>query len=394
MVSDTATTRAEHVLYVGSLTQRHSGASQWMLQLARRMPEHGWQSTAVLPDDDGIATKYRDVGVEFRVFPTPPLRSRRSPLGHLIALFTSLLATLRVAFLCRRERVDVVHVNDVRFAYLLVGGVLGGAGTVCHVRANFRSRRLRRVLGYLVVTLADEVVCVSDRTREFMFESVGHDDTHVRVVRDGLPSPERFDGLPDGTTFREEFGFGDEFLAVQVSKLTANKAQDRLLDAAAADGDFAVAIVGGSVEGHEGYARSIREQADRIDRVQAVGFYENLTTALAAADVVVHVPRHEDPFPGVVLEGMLSGTPVVGSRNGGIPEQLDGECGILVPGQDAADAIAEAILTLKNDPERRRKMGRRARQRALEEFSTDEHLRSIDAVYRRVVGVAREQPTA
>jgi len=116
------------------------------------------------------------------------------------------------------------------------------------------------------------------------------------------------------------------------------------------------------------------------------GFYPDITEALAAADVVVHVPKHEDPFPGVVLEGMLAGCPVIGARTGGIPEQIDHEeTGLLVSAEDAPDEIADAIVRLCEDEAVREQMGERAAERIRSRFPPEAHFRSVSEVYERVL---------
>jgi len=62
---------------------------------------------------------------------------------------------------------------------------------------------------------------------------------------------------------------------------------------------------------------------------------------------------------------MAAGTPVVGSRCGGIPEQIsDGETGLLFePGNERE--LAAALQKLLSDGELRTRMGRAARERAL-----------------------------
>ncbi|MEZ0388010.1 MAG: glycosyltransferase, partial [Verrucomicrobium sp.] len=60
--------------------------------------------------------------------------------------------------------------------------------------------------------------------------------------------------------------------------------------------------------------------------------------------------------------------PVVANRVGGIPSVVeDGETGLLVENENPA-AMAQAIQTLLEDPERLRAMGQRARERAEERF--------------------------
>ena len=68
---------------------------------------------------------------------------------------------------------------------------------------------------------------------------------------------------------------------------------------------------------------------------------------LSSADIVVVPSRWPDPCPLTVLEGMASGSAVIASDIGGIPEILDG-AGILTRPADVAD-LADAIDSLAAD---------------------------------------------
>ena len=84
--------------------------------------------------------------------------------------------------------------------------------------------------------------------------------------------------------------------------------------------------------------------------------------AMARAAVVVAPSVWPDPLPMTVTEAQLMGAPVVASRIGGIPEQVeDGGSGLLVPPGDPA-ALSTAIDVLLGDPGLREQMGRRGRQ--------------------------------
>jgi glycosyltransferase involved in cell wall biosynthesis len=81
-----------------------------------------------------------------------------------------------------------------------------------------------------------------------------------------------------------------------------------------------------------------------------------------------HVPVSE--LLGLsVIEAMASGTPVVCSRIGGVPEVVDdGRTGILAPPGDV-DALRDGLATLLADHERRDALGRAARDMACERFT-------------------------
>jgi glycosyltransferase involved in cell wall biosynthesis len=379
------------VLYYGSSTQVHSGAAQWMYRLADGMRSRGFRTLAVLDENDGIASQYLDAGIDTRFLYSKPIRLRRSVLGQVAFLFGSILAVLRLTLLIRREDVDIVHVNEVTYPQGLVAGRLGRAKVVCHVRASYESRTVRKLFAYFSTIFAHEIVCVSERTKELMFADTGVGTETVRVSYDGLPSPERFEPLPDGSQFRREIGVTeDDFLVVQVSKLVSIKGQDTLVSAAeqlvSQHSDIHVALVGGDVDGHESYANQLRSQVETMDAVTLVGFYPDITEPLAAADVVVHVPEYEDPFPGVVLEAMLAGRPVVASQTGGIPEQVEhGETGLLVSATNDPSDIASAILELYQDKPYREALGKQASEQVRNNYSTAGHFSDIDDVYRRLL---------
>jgi glycosyltransferase involved in cell wall biosynthesis len=89
-----------------------------------------------------------------------------------------------------------------------------------------------------------------------------------------------------------------------------------------------------------------------------------------------------------VLEAMASGTPVVASRTGGLPEVVrDGETGFLVTPGDVAELRDRLQLLLGNTALARR-MGRAARETMLEQFTWTKTAERCLAAYDEVVGSA------
>ena len=113
------------------------------------------------------------------------------------------------------------------------------------------------------------------------------------------------------------------------------------------------------------------------DRVHFLGLQSQVEPYMQAADAFVCPSLWAEAAGLVNIEAQACGLPVLASRIGGIPEYVkDGETGLLFPPGDA-DALARSALALQ-DPGRRRDMGRRARERAVQEFSVarriDEYL--------------------
>lgn len=113
-----------------------------------------------------------------------------------------------------------------------------------------------------------------------------------------------------------------------------------------------------------------------------------LATNYAAADALLY-PSSADNQPLTVMEAMACGTPVLGFDYGGIPELVrQDEHGWLVP-TGAVDALVQATMGALADPNRLRRWGAAAAQRARQEFGWDRCLAAHLALYRSLPGVAR-----
>ncbi|MGA2385895.1 MAG: glycosyltransferase family 4 protein [Candidatus Bathyarchaeia archaeon] len=102
----------------------------------------------------------------------------------------------------------------------------------------------------------------------------------------------------------------------------------------------------------------------------------------AACDVVVFPSIYPEPLGRVTLDAMYFGKPVVASRVGGIPEVVtDQETGILVP-PDNPEALANAIITLAENPDLRASMGRKGKEAVHEKFNPEKIVGQHLQVYR------------
>ncbi|HEY7349041.1 MAG TPA: glycosyltransferase family 4 protein [Ktedonobacterales bacterium] len=102
--------------------------------------------------------------------------------------------------------------------------------------------------------------------------------------------------------------------------------------------------------------------------VTYTGFQRDTLPLYRALDLYA-MPSVEEPFGLVTIEAMACEKAVVGADSGGTPEIVDDqETGLLVP-TNQIEPLADAIITLLRDPERRQIMGQKGRQRVLEKFT-------------------------
>jgi rhamnosyl/mannosyltransferase len=176
-------------------------------------------------------------------------------------------------------------------------------------------------------------------------------------------------------------------LVLFVGRLIYYKGVDVLVRAMAGVDADCVLVGAGPLEG------DLRELATALGISERIFFVppvsdEELAAYFRAADVfcLPSVARSE-AFGIVQLEAHASGTPVVCTDlPTGVPwVNVDGETGLVVPVGDA-DALASALTRLLDDDGLRARMGARARERVLAEFTVDRMVDNTLAVYAEALG--------
>ena len=128
-----------------------------------------------------------------------------------------------------------------------------------------------------------------------------------------------------------------------------------------------------------------------IDHIELTGPYAPLEapSVFNRADVLLHT-KYNDPCPGLVLEAMACGLPVVYSASGGTSELVGPEAGVGVAAETSwektippdPDQLAEAVLTVLED---RPSYAEAARQRAVDKFNIKQWLDRHRQVFERLV---------
>jgi len=272
----------------------------------------------------------------------------------------------RLARHLRRARIDVLHCH--KFGSNVWGTLIGRAAGVPVVIAHehtwsYEGQPLRRFLdGRVVGRLAHRFVAVSeaDRRRMVQVEHVPEERT-LTIPTGYVPRTEAAGG-----DLRAELGVDDGTpLVGTVAQLRPQKALDVLIDAFARLpeelGSARLVIAG------EGPSRADLEQAAArlgvAERVHLLGTRTDVGAILAALDVAAMSSDFEG-LPLFAFECMTSGTPLVATNVGGLPEVIDdGETGLLVPARDPA-ALASALERLLRDPALRERLAAAARERA------------------------------
>jgi glycosyltransferase involved in cell wall biosynthesis len=114
----------------------------------------------------------------------------------------------------------------------------------------------------------------------------------------------------------------------------------------------------------------------------------SLAALYAAADVFV-APSIQENLSNTVMEALACGTPCVAFDIGGMPDMIEHRRnGFLARPFDAAD-LAEGLNWVISDETRRRALGTRAREKAVEEFEMSKVAYRHAELYRTILGASQ-----
>jgi glycosyltransferase involved in cell wall biosynthesis len=111
---------------------------------------------------------------------------------------------------------------------------------------------------------------------------------------------------------------------------------------------------------------------------------DDFVRTIASMDVNVFLVPGTDGSCRAVREAMAMGVPIIASQRGILPELVgDGERGLVI--DDTPENLANAIIELAHDRERRIAFGQHAKQFAREHFSLDRQADIVGSIYRELM---------
>lgn len=400
---------SEHASPLGTFGGADSGGQNvYVGQLAKHLAALGYEVDVFTRRDSYDLPEIVDWmgGVRIIHVPAgPPIYVRKEDLLPYMEEFTDY-----VLGFCRTLRTyDLIHANFWMSA-LVAAEIKRSLGLpfVVTFHALGRVRRFyqgeadefpdeRFTIEDRIVVDADHIIAECPQDREDLLSLYHADPTKISIIPCGF-DPAEFWQI-DKTSARVKLGQDpDEPLLLQLGRLVPRKGVGTVIRGFARlvmQHHIAarLIIVGGESEEPDsrltpeiGRLSAIACEEGVADRVTFVGRKrrELLKYYYSAADVFLTTPLDE-AFGITPLEAMACGTPVIGSKVGGVKFTVkDGETGYLVPPNDP-DAIAERIAYIYQNPESRARLSRQAIQRANQLFTWQQVTSAVAALYEKVI---------
>lgn len=322
---------------------------------------------------------------------TLPIRSHRArmsrnPWNLLLGLIGTVVAGLRLRTTVRREQPNFVHANSIRAGLISMISTVGtGACLVWHVRDNLPSNIVGRAIRSLAGYNVDCVFAISNAIRD-NFSNTDRLRQRTTVVYNGI----EVNPQDTGISLRNDLGIPkSRFIVGVIGQIAPWKRQG---DAITAFSDFVRKVPDSElwVVGtpkfrgeNEVYYQSLRHSCKKQGIEQVVrflGFRSDVMNVMNSIDALL-VPSENEPFGRVVIEAMLAGKPVIGTRGGGIPEIIvHGKTGFLVELGDTK-SMSQYLQWVAHSADLQYTLGIGGRQRCIDQFSIESTCRGIEAVY-------------
>lgn len=276
----------------------------------------------------------------------------------------------------KEQQIDIIH-SHLLYANILssVAARLARIPVVCtlhstHAEKGWRLRLLKSVEDFCLQNFASRILAVGQKVAA---AHVGrYRQRSVDVIPNGIPEPEE---VPTQTRerLRNELAGGDNsnLIIITVGRFEPSKGYQDMVEAfklLREKNKKSRLLMVGSGSLHD----SIRMQVETLDLKQSVilaGERHDIPQLLASSDIFAS-SSHREGLPLSLLEAMMAELPIVATSVGDIPNVVTEEMGIVVPPRQP-EKLAAALEKLMTSPQRRREMGKAARDRAMHEYSLD-----------------------
>jgi spore coat protein SA len=268
-----------------------------------------------------------------------------------------------------------------------------GQKFVLHMHNDHLSMRLFRPFYRRALAKADVVLCISDYIRRQAVKNFPEYADRFRVVLNAT-DPEVFKPYGNEALCQLEGVVhleSDKRYLLYAGRLTSVKGVHVLIEAFREIHrrvpDVRLIITGSSFfsgAAKTSYQQELINLAEPVNEaIVFTGYlpHEKLKYLYSAVDIVVFPSIWPEPFGLVMIEAMASGTCLVASAVGGIPEVVNnGEDGILVEPANVG-ALAQAVCNILNNPEKMKRMETTGREKIITNFTWERLVNELETEF-------------
>jgi glycosyltransferase involved in cell wall biosynthesis len=298
---------------------------------------------------------------------------------------TAIRAVRDLLRILRAHPIDLINTHSSLDAWL--GGIAARLKGVRVIRTRHLSSPIRKGVNSLLLYrgLADSVITTSSAIIPTICSQAKISPDRCRCVPTGVDPASLHVNAKDAASFRERLGVSpEEFLIGTSCFVRSWKGIHDFMQAASLLREerlFKWVIIGG---GHVADYRGVAEELGLRDTLFFTGHLENPYPAIGALDAFALLSTAHEGISQAALQAAFLKKPLITTPIGGLPEVcIDGSTGLIVPPR-SPDAVAKAVLRLKENSALCQELGERGRQLVLDRFTFAHTLDAMEHVMQDV----------
>lgn len=293
----------------------------------------------------------------------------------------------RLADFIETKNIDIIHTNNIKPSFI---GLFTKLFTKFRLFVHFRGANTFRVINYLYLIFADEIICISKFVKEKNFGD--YDFRKVKIIYNGINlnslnikknrtetiKSYNISHITEKNLLVGVIGYFHRWknyeLFINAIKIVVENFENcRAL------------IIGDKNIGDKTYFNFLKKMISEYNletKIFFIGYRADMFDVINSLDIVVS-SSVEEPFGRTIIESMALFKPVIATFPGGSAEIiLDNSTGYLVP-LNNPKIMAEKILLILKDKNLRDKFGANGRRRCEELFDIRIHHNLISALYEK-----------
>ena len=356
--------------------------------LSHRLPigvaakEAGYDVT-IVSEDTGVSNKIREAGLKTIDFPINKagtnLKDEVKTLFFLYKLF-------------RKERPDIVHLVGLKTMLwgslaCRLAGVKAMVSAVCGLGVlfdeahadSFMTRMILKVLRLTHSKKNTKIIFQNNDDKKIFADAKIMTEEQCAFTNGSGINLQNYDYTPEPTEGLIKVIF--------TARMVEDKGTLVLIDAAKkleADyrGKVQFLLCGGLDTNPNGITQAMLEGKCDGEYIKWLGYRKDVLELLKQSHIMAFPSWYREGLPKSVIEAEAIGRPVVTTDSVGCRDTIiDGKNGFLIPIKDSA-ALANALKRLIDNPDLRHKMGKNAREFAVNKFDIKEVIKVHLDVYK------------
>lgn len=312
------------------------GSDRMALLTITALVESGHSVTVVVPSDGPLVPMLQSVTSDVLIKRIAVTRkSYFSPVGLVKLALLQFASFIRALLILKKSNADLVFVNTIIQPIWLPAAKIMGRRTICHIRESENgSSKIVRTALVAPLVCADQIICNSESTRDFVSENISCLSSKTQTIYNG----KNWDPYYKSDYKHPTAG---PTKVVLVGRISPRKGQDIAIRAAGwlASRGIAIQLIfaGDVFDGYDWFRQELDDLA--VESRLAfeplyLGFVADVADVLERSHIAI-VPSRQEPFGTVAAESMAAMRPTIVSDMEGLAEIVDdGVNGAKFPSED------------------------------------------------------------